>query len=484
MSLSLLHKSPALALTFAFMSLVTCMGIAPGSGKLPGAGNSPTSGPAVPGTAGWVSIESTFPTLPSAPWSNDVSGDSAVVKKDHISTLQAAKATTNSSEAAKKNGLGRRRSGSMTFMMQQASRSVEIISNGIYQGADLAFGDNASQLVTSALVAISVTILFLVGLLLVSDSGRRPSEPVVQHRSSGAHALAAFDRLGLRPLPRSGISQWEAFNSMSPSAEPPTPGGGPRRIDFLMNPQHQQPKPRSCSQAQAMEQPPPGSMGAKLLAATGDPFPSARVEVPPTSSGDGESIAPASAPSVNVAPPALCPALVLPQCEAWFAVSVEKLMEGIGSFDVLGLSGNPLLRANVRHSQGGGRTIEVSMMPGNPMLASIGTPTEASCGPGVLEVRNSTGWLYGYLKPTARREYALVCDDKTVLTLNSDDHGRLVLCAAGSSSPLARASKGMEGGVFVNAEHLQVRVDPGVDAVLMLCCVLAVVLFGGGADLP
>jgi hypothetical protein len=41
-----------------------------------------------------------------------------------------------------------------------------------------------------------------------------------------------------------------------------------------------------------------------------------------------------------------------------------------------------------------------------------------------------------------------------------------------------------DNGFFAGAQHLEVRVFPQVDAVLVICCVLAVVLFGGGAALP
>lgn len=194
--------------------------------------------------------------------------------------------------------------------------------------------------------------------------------------------------------------------------------------------------------------------------------------------------------------PELCPWLVL-SAESCFVVPVEKLMEGVGSFPLFGLSGQRLLRATVK-TNGFGRTIEVSMPPQrSPMLASIGVAQGSDAPPGALEVRGGgrSGderpgeFHYGWLRPSAGGGggYLLTCNGVDVLSVACEGEeyklyaqGSLV---GGLGQVIAQASKCREP-TFEGEEHLQVTVFPQTDAVLVICCVLAVILFGGGQELP
>merc|ERR1719155_351429 len=61
-------------------------------------------------------------------------------------------------------------------------------------------------------------------------------------------------------------------------------------------------------------------------------------------------------------PPPLCPNVVLPNCEVRVGVPMHELgkISHEGELSVVGLSGNPLLRANLRKTEAG-RLLEISM---------------------------------------------------------------------------------------------------------------------------
>jgi len=152
------------------------------------------------------------------------------------------------------------------------------------------------------------------------------------------------------------------------------------------------------------------------------------------------------------------------------------------------------LRATVRDIDGR-RVIEISMSPArSPPLASIGpVSTQGNYSPRTMQRTNSAqlevtgprGAPYGVLKSAAGLGYVLACGDDDVMSLMSDRRSsQLVLYATGDGAQLAKASRCCESDFFEGVEYLEVRVNPGVDAVLVLLCVLAVILFGGGQGLP
>lgn len=376
--------------------------------------------------------------------------------------------------------------------------------------------------VAGILIGVSVIILVLICMLVISDASSRPFEVT----AGGSRLLTRHGRLHHReaayggpkldrpvPPPRSGLPSSQQLLPSSLIVPPPrasytswtannvwVPGtnanGTPATTGLLPT----QDLPHPAAQEELIIPQPPQSQrplgSAQVITSpaiqpslsTGMPTPASvytTPHVPTTNPGEAGLARPSYAQSPK-APPPLCPALVLPHCEAWFAVSVEKLMEGVGSFDVLGLSGNPLLRATVRHT-GQGRCIEVSMTPASsPTLASIGAPSMAAMGgaPPALEVHAAGGCPYGELRPSRGGGYSLTCKGEEVVLLASDPQtGRLLLYAPGERVPLACAARCTESA-FCGEQYLEVRVNPGVDAVLVLCCVLAVALFGGGAALP
>jgi len=182
-------------------------------------------------------------------------------------------------------------------------------------------------------------------------------------------------------------------------------------------------------------------------------------------------------------PPPLCPMLVLPHCESFFAVPIDQLVAGVTTVEILGLSGNALLRSTVKDTEEG-RVIEVSMSPPrSPPLASISAPTTAGPRAGLRQLKGSRGKHYGWLCPIANG-YGLRCGEDDVMTvIPSSSSGQLQLYAGSSGDLLAQASRSSDGEGIFAPEDLEVRVTPGMDAVLAILCVVSAALFAEGPTL-
>lgn len=197
----------------------------------------------------------------------------------------------------------------------------------------------------------------------------------------------------------------------------------------------------------------------------------------------GTTTAPATgetgaASSVGLPPP-LCPTLVLPVCEARFGVRLYDLAQvsSEGALNIVGLSGNQLLRAAVRTS-GSRRTLEISMPEaGSAPRATVGPPmqeytTEASTR--VLEIRGFKGAFYGTLEMRQSGACYVTQSGRTIMAIDGETDSLQLTIKSYTGQALAsvRCSNEPFGGV----DHVEVRVEPGVDPVLILSCVLAVLL--------
>eukprot|EP00448_Togula_jolla_P000143 CAMPEP_0170608922 /NCGR_PEP_ID=MMETSP0224-20130122/21844_1 /TAXON_ID=285029 /ORGANISM="Togula jolla, Strain CCCM 725" /LENGTH=415 /DNA_ID=CAMNT_0010934183 /DNA_START=117 /DNA_END=1364 /DNA_ORIENTATION=+ len=193
---------------------------------------------------------------------------------------------------------------------------------------------------------------------------------------------------------------------------------------------------------------------------------------------------PSPVPAGNL--PVLCPALILPHSEAWFAVSFEKLQQASsGAFELFGLSGKPLLKVVPNISSDGRRSFTIAMTPArSPILGAVlaaRAGTSAS-----MQLKAGPGKHVGDLHPQSSSpgRYCLVTNNAEVITLNFDlGSCSLLVTSVGEGSTVALASRCSDSDFFKNTDHLQVRVNPGVDPVLVLCCVLGVVLFGSAPPL-
>lgn len=179
-------------------------------------------------------------------------------------------------------------------------------------------------------------------------------------------------------------------------------------------------------------------------------------------------------------PPPLCPMLVLPHCESFFAVPIDQLVAGMSTVEILGLSGNALLRSTVKDTDEG-RIIEVSMSPPrSPPLASICAPSDYGPRAGMLELKGSRGKHYGWLRPTSNGHVLRCGEDDVMTVITNASSGQCQLYAGSNGDMLAQASRSGDGEGIFAAEDLEVRVTPGMDAVLALLCVVSAVLFGHG----
>mmetsp|Transcript_18088 Transcript_18088/g.56659 ORF Transcript_18088/g.56659 Transcript_18088/m.56659 type:complete len:515 (+) Transcript_18088:65-1609(+) len=196
-------------------------------------------------------------------------------------------------------------------------------------------------------------------------------------------------------------------------------------------------------------------------------------------------------PSTSVSaelPPPLCSSLVLPVCEAHFAVALPALTAvdegGGGSLDIVGLTGNPLLRATVQDMPAG-RLLEVSMThPGSAPRATVGPPAGAGGSPVApamvapservpMEIRGADGDLYGLLQAKSASQYTVVRTGREVLAIQGAGDS-LELSVTAGEQPVAEAI--CNEGNFGGAMHLEIRVQPGLDPVLIISCLLAIVL--------
>jgi len=181
----------------------------------------------------------------------------------------------------------------------------------------------------------------------------------------------------------------------------------------------------------------------------------------------------------RVLPPPLCPTLVLPVCEARFGVRVHDLVSMARQpippsqceLGIVGLSGNTLLRAAMR-VDGNQRMLELSMPEANS--APRATVGPAMLGARSLEIRALKGAFYGTLEMRTSGACYVVKDGVTVLIIDGNTVD--LELSIRSSQGVELASVRVSTELFGEADHVEIRVEPGVDTVLVLCVVLAVLL--------
>merc|ERR1740121_1637913 len=145
-------------------------------------------------------------------------------------------------------------------------------------------------------------------------------------------------------------------------------------------------------------------------------------------------------------------------------------------FDINHLSGNKLFCAAVRQVNGGRKLVISMAVPGSIPRASIG-PGLGSGGKGdELELCGPGDKFFGTLQLQRNGTYSVIRDGQTVMVVagnpKSPRPGLEVFSA--ERQPLASIICTPESHDGV--EYLEIRVRPKADAVLILCCVFAVVL--------
>lgn len=189
--------------------------------------------------------------------------------------------------------------------------------------------------------------------------------------------------------------------------------------------------------------------------------------------------------------PPICPSLILPHTEARFMIQMDQLLKlKTGPVSILGTSGRKLLHALVCDSPDSRRCL---------MLASCGceddprtcifTPQREERSQ-ALEVFGKSGKFYGWLEFQGRNQAVLSYsgtdgDQKAVLQIEMSNQQDLrmsastmdgrILASAGKS--VGAVSQQLEG-----SDAWKMQVKPGVDAVLITSCMLALILFGPGSQ--
>lgn len=184
---------------------------------------------------------------------------------------------------------------------------------------------------------------------------------------------------------------------------------------------------------------------------------------------------------VSVRPPPLCPSLVMPMSEVVLGIQMYELaqMGAEGTLNIVGISGKALLRADVK-MVGNDRSLGISMPESNGTPQATITPPGEGARAGratfsrALEIRGMRGTFYGMLQMQSSGACSVVKDGRTVLTIDGDADSLQLALKSATGIELASVRCSTEH--FEGVDHLEVRVEPGMDTVLVTAVVLAVLL--------
>jgi len=178
-------------------------------------------------------------------------------------------------------------------------------------------------------------------------------------------------------------------------------------------------------------------------------------------------------------PDAICPALILPHGEAQFSIpleSISSLIAGHYPVQILGPSGRPLLHARLptvaQDAAGGprpGRWLELSTTPRSRYPhACVGPLPMGDHATEAVEIRGPRGDAYGTLEWRGT-DWCAKRGGRIVLIVEIVQRGGLSASAPGGGH-IAQATPD------IDADLVRVQVSPGVDALLTLLCMMAVML--------
>jgi len=169
--------------------------------------------------------------------------------------------------------------------------------------------------------------------------------------------------------------------------------------------------------------------------------------------------------------PQIYPELVMNAARTRLAVPVDPLSWPEFEVDVLGVSGVHLLCAAMAPRLGGGSTIEISLSSVSTLLAVV-TPS--------LQIFDAKGKLFAMLSQTDNARY-LVADASgaplmALVPGGASGEARLTSQVGGQVAERAFLARRPANGAL-RAEHYEIVVAPGIDAVLSLACFMALIVF-------
>jgi len=184
----------------------------------------------------------------------------------------------------------------------------------------------------------------------------------------------------------------------------------------------------------------------------------------------------------NTELPMIYPQLVVPVAHTRLAVPSAPLGYPQFEVDVLGLSGVPLLSAALVANNSGARSVQISLHSVTTLLAVV-TPR--------LEIFGADGTNFGKIVKEDKLGDGLqyVLQDRLglpILTLTSArrDGRDFRMTSVYGGRVVERATVARRPQGKLPAEHYEIVANPNVDAVLVLACFLAVVVFDPVIDMP
>jgi len=184
-------------------------------------------------------------------------------------------------------------------------------------------------------------------------------------------------------------------------------------------------------------------------------------------------------------PSPLCPSLVLPSRMSGFTIPMSEILDASESSGVLNISSalshTALLQASVC-ANGANRRLEIKTTePGAPVRASIGNSRTQRPGPNsinMFDIYGQGGSYYGLLDIRISGSCIITRHGQPVMTIDGDPEELNLWITSAGGEDVATAKCTNEGlGELESVEHVDIRVQPGMDAVLALACILAVLLF-------
>lgn len=173
--------------------------------------------------------------------------------------------------------------------------------------------------------------------------------------------------------------------------------------------------------------------------------------------------------------PLICPSLVMPGKHSWLAIPIAPLADRRFEVDALGLSGKASFRAILSSKLGNTPSVQILMHRPRELLAIV-TPT--------LDFLDANGIHFGTLveKGNDQREHWLLDPEGhhllTVLSCaGSPDSQEMRIIAPLGGNPVECGAVTRCPAGKLPAAHYEVKVFPSVDAVLVLACFFAVVVF-------
>lgn len=204
------------------------------------------------------------------------------------------------------------------------------------------------------------------------------------------------------------------------------------------------------------------------------------VRVPPI----GDRLPPPPMKSEKPATPLpICPALVMPECEARLLIPKQAIPQSAagGELVIFGLSGSPLLHAFIREGDDH-RILQISMWHdiGTP-CASIRLPSLSSFQPWTrCEILGPGNVLYGSLQVRPGGWGVVAQSGVELLVISGDAEDLQLTIKSVTGTSLATAHCGSSA----RPDHVIIEVGQGNDLVLIVVSAIALLLLSSGSHFP